>query len=185
MHISKQITHIVKYTIHVKHIHTHGVWSGNCKCSAADLCVPVTDDGIKIITDRKYGNAKHLKNHLWVQKGFAVKELAFLCLKRSFTATSGTLCTAACCHSASTSASGPVVLPQLTVREAVTLLSGGTHHSTGPGLDIEEIFQPDTFKSYSNHILNYIGVYYPFVFCRHCDLKRDIITNTNLLPFFY
>lgn len=117
----------------------------------------------------------------------AVKELCFPLSKMVFHChlfnTSGTLCAAARCHSASTSASGTVVLLHLTVSEAVTLQSGGTHHSAGLGLDVGAIFLWDIFQN--THSISSVDII-PFVFQtdihRNCDLKQDTITRTCLPP---
>lgn len=96
--------------------------------------------------------------------------------------TSGTLCAAACCHSASTSASGTVVLLHLTVSEAVTLQSGGTHHSAGSGLDVGAIFLWDIFQNtHSISLVDIIPLFQTDIH-KNCDLKQDTITRTCLPP---
>ncbi len=120
---------------------------------------------------------KYYANIMYIQALFCLKSV-FHCHLFN---TSGTLCAAALCPPASTSASGPVVLLHLTVSEAETLQSGGTHHSTGLALTQGQYF----YKTYSKYTFNYFDVYHPLAFCRHSQ-KMWFETRFcyKLPPFF-
>lgn len=128
---------------------------------------------------------RSLRRFLWniMQFSCFLYIYSMFCLKicSSFTAaefnTSGTLCVAALCPPASTSASGPVVLLHLSVSEAVTLQSGGTHHSAGLALTEGHISQ-ETFTF--NYFLFFLN---PCMFCRHPQKIWNKTLLQNLPPF--